>query len=148
MTNTTETPRGEEMTTYEKSMNLTLDEQGGLVHPHGPLEIPPTPQGVRDDIWQHLHTAFQRNYGVWSYSLSTREDRITVFQMTEAERLQWCAETAEVWSKPDPDEWRYGTDRDRAWQRDYLAGGNGAGFDPMAYDSGGNDTGLRESDFI
>ena len=137
-------------TTYEKSMNLTLNERGGLepIYPYSPLEVPPTPQGVRDDVWQYLHLSFERTYATYKYSLSTREDRITVFQMTEAERLQFCAEVAAEWDEPDPDAWRYGTDRDRAWERDYLAGGNGASLDSFAYDNGGNDTGLRESDFI
>jgi len=40
------------------------------------------------------------------------------------------------------------TDFDRAWERDYYAGGNGSTIDPFAYDSHGNDTGLRTSDFI
>lgn len=42
----------------------------------------------------------------------------------------------------------YETDQDRAWERDYLADGKGASLDSFAYDDGGNDTGLRESDFI
>lgn len=40
------------------------------------------------------------------------------------------------------------TDRDRAWERDYFAGANGASIDRFAFDIHGNDTGLRESDFI
>lgn len=40
------------------------------------------------------------------------------------------------------------TELDRAQERDRLAGGTGAGIDSFAYDSRGNDTGLRESDFI
>lgn len=49
---------------------------------------------------------------------------------------------------PDDDDDYEMTDRDRAWERDYLAGGNGSTIDRFAYDSQGNDTGLRESDFI
>jgi len=40
------------------------------------------------------------------------------------------------------------SDRDRAVERDHLADGHGRSVDSFAFDSSGNDTGLRESDFI
>lgn len=140
------------MTTYEHTMNLTLGEDGGLKANFNEetrrweyqpaLEIPPTPAGVNDEAWQVLHKAFHTRWGTHKVHLNK-----TVFQMTEDERLQWCAKTAAKWQADREEESRM-TERDIAWERDYYAGGNGAGLDPFAYDSQGNDTGLRTSDFI
>lgn len=150
------------MTTYEQTMNLELDEDGSLKANFNeetrqweyqpPLEIPPTPEGVNDEAWQVLHRGFHTRWATIQLHLKAWFDENpmklkTVFQMTEDERLQWCAETAAEWEAEREEENRK-TERDIAWERDYYAGGNGAGLDPFAYDSQGNDTGLRMSDFI
>lgn len=150
------------MTTYEQTMNLTLDEYGGLKSNYNeetrqwerqpPLEIPPTPAGVNDEAWQILHRAFhirwaniQFHLKEWSGGDNFKSK--SVFQMTEDERIRWCAEYAAGWEAEREEESRK-SERDIAWERDYYAGGGGAGLDPFAYDSQGNDTGLRTSDFI
>ena len=147
------------MTTYEKLMNLKLTETGNLPHIfnektletefHPPLEIPTAPAGVNDEAWKYLHKGFRQTHTNIRYQLQAWEDtdvRKTVFQMTEEERLQWVAELVQTW-EADAEEERK-TERDLAWERDYYAGGNGAGLDPFAYDASGHDTGLRMRDFI
>lgn len=150
------------MTTYEETMNLDLDEDGGLKayfneetrkwEYQPALEIPPTPEGVNDKAWQWLHRDFHARWGTMQFHLKAWWDETpmkskTVFQMTEEERLQWVAETVEEWEADEEEEERR-TEEDLARERDYYAGGNGAGLDPFAYDRHGNDTGLRVSDFI
>ncbi len=139
--------------TYEGTLNLALSERGGLAHTHNgvetvwhpQIEIPPAPAGVSEEAWQHLHQGFTNTSTLYLFGLEGVEVTKTVFEMTEAERIQWCAEY-DAWSEDEtlPSK----SERDLAWERDYYAGGNGAGLDPFAYDSQGNDTGLRMKDFI
>jgi len=148
--------KGDKMTTYEQEMNLILNEQGSLVHTydqngeivwHPKLEVPATPEGVYKDIWKMLHRGF-----VWTsatYIFSVNGEDKTVFQMTEAERLQWCAEALADWESTDDEGRPRKSDRDRDWENIYYSGyGDRVGLDPFAYDNQGNDTGLRMSDFI
>ena len=143
------------MTTYEQELNLTLTEEGGLAHTydergeivwHPKLEVPATPDGVNEQAWKMLHQGF-----VWTsgrHNFSVNGENKTVFQMTEAERLQWCAEVLADWES-DEGEQRRESDRERDWANIYYSGyGDRVGLDPFAYDSQGNDIGLRMSDFI
>lgn len=147
--------KGDKMTTYEQEMNLILTEQGSLAHTydqngeivwHPTLEVPATPEGVHKDIWNMLHQGFVWTSGTYNYTINGETK--TVFQMTEAERLQWCAETLAEW-QADEDEQPRKSDRERDAEHLYYSGfGDRVGLDPFAYDSQGNDTGLRMSDFI
>lgn len=163
-------------TTYEYLMNLKLDEDGGLpstydektkeIIAHPPLEIPPAPAGVNDEAWQCLHQGFRTtfvNIGLQLKAWYDENDQLktkSIFQMTELERLQWCAETVLGWQEEDKieslaldeleaqEEGVYQTERDIARARNYYSGGGKVGLDPFAYDNQGYDTGLRTSDFI
>lgn len=142
--------------TYLDSMNLELTEDGMLPRTraatgetvwHAPLEIPPAPAGVDEDAWQTLHKGFTATYV--NYRFYVGDKQMSVFEMTEAERIEWCAEAAAEWAADEAREGTRQSDRDRDAESIYYSGyGDRVGLDPFAYDSQGNDTGLRTSDFI
>ena len=77
-------------------MNLSLDSEGALSYGwdavkrqfvfQPPLEIPPVPEGVSEGAWKWLHHCFQATDKCIKY-LCPDGEHLTVFQMTEEQRL-------------------------------------------------------------